>query len=199
MSKRTCEVDGCPKPHKGHGLCEMHLARYRRNGQIESIQGPRYSSVEDRLKYNVVAVGECLHYTRFIKSDGYAIIKDDDGVQRYAHRVAWERKNGPVPEGLELDHLCHTDDLHCQGGASCLHRRCVNPDHLEAVTKSQNQRRGMASFERTGLCLSGKHDVTDPANVQYDSPTARRCRPCFLEGQRSRYYASRTAKLQECN
>jgi DNA-binding XRE family transcriptional regulator len=45
-----------------------------------------------------------------------------------AHRVAWERANGPVPEGLELDHLCRV-------------RACVNPDHLEPVSRQENMRR----------------------------------------------------------
>ncbi len=46
-----------------------------------------------------------------------------------AYRYSWERINGQVPEGLELDHLCR-------------HPFCVNPDHLEAVTPQENKRRG---------------------------------------------------------
>lgn len=46
-----------------------------------------------------------------------------------AHRLAYEAFVGPVPEGLELDHLCRV-------------RRCVNPNHLEPVTRSENMRRG---------------------------------------------------------
>lgn len=45
-----------------------------------------------------------------------------------AHRVYWERENGPVPSGLELDHLCRNPT-------------CVRPDHLEAVTHAENIRR----------------------------------------------------------
>lgn len=45
-----------------------------------------------------------------------------------AHRYYWERVNGPVPDGLEMDHLCRV-------------RACVNPDHLEPVTRSENMRR----------------------------------------------------------
>lgn len=47
----------------------------------------------------------------------------------WAHRAMWEQTNGPVPEGLELDHLCRVP---------C----CIRPDHLEAVTHRENLRRG---------------------------------------------------------
>ncbi len=45
-----------------------------------------------------------------------------------AHRVSYELFVGPIPEGLQLDHLCET-------------RACVNPDHLEPVTNQENARR----------------------------------------------------------
>ena len=46
-------------------------------------------------------------------------------VKTYAHRVAYELFVGPIPDGLELDHLCRR-------------RNCINPDHLEAVTHAEN-------------------------------------------------------------
>lgn len=48
---------------------------------------------------------------------------------RRAHVVGWERVNGPVPEGMDLDHLCRV-------------RSCVNPDHLEPVSRAVNIQRG---------------------------------------------------------
>ena len=45
-----------------------------------------------------------------------------------AHRFSYETFVGPIPEGLQIDHLCST-------------RRCVNPDHLEPVTQQENLRR----------------------------------------------------------
>jgi hypothetical protein len=53
------------------------------------------------------------------------------GRPRPAHRLAYEELVGPVPDGLQLDHLCRV-------------RRCVNPAHLEPVTSKENTRRGTA-------------------------------------------------------
>lgn len=50
--------------------------------------------------------------------------------RQWAHRVVYEREFGPIPEGLELDHLCRV-------------RACVNPVHLEPVTKNENAKRGL--------------------------------------------------------
>jgi hypothetical protein len=48
---------------------------------------------------------------------------------RLAHRVSYELARGPIPHGLQLDHLCRV-------------RCCINPDHLEPVTPRENVRRG---------------------------------------------------------
>jgi hypothetical protein len=99
-------------------------------------------------------------------------------VNVYAHRWIYEHAVGPIPEGLEIDHLCRV-------------YLCVNPAHLEPVTHGENRRRA-----RLTECGRG-HDLTDPANARWDENGFRRgCRICHRDGVRERYQ-SRAAKERE--
>lgn len=84
----------------------------------------------------------CWEFTGFVNpSTGYGQL----GRNLLAHRVAWEVSNGgPVPAGLVVDHTCHNNE-DCHDDAACAHRRCVNPDHLEAVTFRTNVIRGVGA------------------------------------------------------
>ena len=118
-------------------------------------------------------LGPCWIWTASIKPNGYgqyslARIAGKKTVA-YAHRFAYELLVGPIPHGLQLDHLCRV-------------RLCVNPDHLEPVSRSINLRRG---GHARAVCRRG-HDLTDPANTRLDSKGVRFCVPCW----RIRYQAA---------
>ena len=103
------------------------------------------------------------------------------GRPRPIHQIAHELFVGPIPEGLEPDHLCHTADKSCLGGPTCPHRRCGNPEHLELVTHKENMSR--SSPARKTHCPKGH--LYDEANTAYQGPKqGRKCRTCARECER---------------
>jgi|ERR1700679_825960 len=74
----------------------------------------------------------CWLWMGYVKPNGYGQIRieqaDGSWRTRHAHRVSYEEFFASIPEGAELDHLCRM-------------RCCINPDHLEPVSKSENLRR----------------------------------------------------------
>jgi len=84
-------------------------------------------SLESRFWSKVLISDGCWLWTGATDNRGYGKIGagGDRGRTLCAHRVVWELFNGPIPEGLEIDHICHT-------------RRCVRHGHLRLVTRKQN-------------------------------------------------------------
>ena len=53
------------------------------------------------------------------------------------HRLAVIARDGSIPDGMTVDHICHNSAV-CTDGDVCIHRRCVNPSHLEVTTPQAN-------------------------------------------------------------
>ena len=85
------------------------------------------SPVQERLRAQSVRDGACLRWTGTHTPKGYGHISIE-GKTRQVHRVVYELTVGPIPKGLEIDHLCHVRD-------------CIEIAHLEPVTHAENIRR----------------------------------------------------------
>lgn len=120
------------------------------------------------------------------KRQGYGIARRD-GKLTYAHRLVWEWERGPIPEGMEIDHLCRN-------------RVCVNPDHLEAVTTHENMIR-MLEYIRSMPCKYG-HPASE-RKVLFRRSESRSdkfntyCGACNRERCRFRYRAKTSQAKEE--
>ncbi len=92
------------------------------------------------------------------------------------YRSLYEHHIGPVPDDLELDHLCRV-------------RACVNPGHLEPVTHAENMRRGIRATQTH--CTNG-HEFTQDNTYVKPTVGTRACKQCQRDRQR-RYYQERCA------
>lgn len=124
------------------------------------------------------------------------------GQRHYARRLSYEIHKGPIPEGLQIDHLCRN-------------RECCNPEHLEVVTSLENSLRGEhPTFvaHRTATCLRGHplvgHNLVDhtkhPGAKSGQYRAGRACRVCLnavgvrtYHRHREEILARRRAKLRE--
>lgn len=183
MAKRICTTPDCNKPmtYGRLGLCVMHYNRLRNHGSLDdprpSLEERFWSKVDKDgpLSENCPELGPCWLWTRAKRPLGYGVFVLNGRLDG-AHRVAYELTVGPIPEGLELDHLCRRP-------------ACVRPDHLRPVTHQENSLRGyspMAQQARQTHCIRG-HELTE-ANVyrRPGNPNKRECRTCMAERARRR-------------
>lgn len=118
---------------------------------------------------------------------GYGRFFPGDGEEVSAHCFAYALLVGATASGLDRDHLCHNGSG-CTDGRACRHRRCVNPSHLEPVTRQVNLLRGNtipAARARQTHCHRG-HEYT-PENTRRTSRGERRCRECDRARDRARW------------
>ena len=117
--------------------------------------------VAERFWEKVHMTETCWWWTAAKNNRGYGMFGVNTTTLVLAHRWAYEAVRGPIPEGLELDHLCRVP-------------LCVNPAHLEAVTHIENVRRGNAV--NRSMCRNGRHAMT-PTN-RISNPSKQKYQHC---------------------
>lgn len=116
----------------------------------------------ERFLAKVEKTDACWLWTAALFPNGYGTFWDGTKHVR-AHRYAYELLVGPIPEGLDLDHLCRV-------------RHCVNPEHLEPVTRLENLLRAPRFAPGRTHCPN-EHELT-ARNVRVERNGYRRCRTC---------------------
>lgn len=211
---RGCSIEGCPHPHEARGWCRKHYRRWRTHGDPlhRSVLMGEPPEVRFWAKVDKGGPDECWHWTASLNANGYGVLAGVEGKDVGAHRFSYLLANGhgSIPGGYEVDHTCHNADLSCPGSRDCAHRSCVNPVHLEAVTRQENiwraneyRVRAKPQAELPPILNHVGHGSEEacPNGHPYDEQNTylwgvrrmRLCRMCHRENQR-RYRAAKRAK-----
>ncbi len=133
MSGSVCTIDNCGQVRYARGWCQKHYKRWRAHGNpMTTLREPTPEMDQDRFwsKVEKTAPDGCWLWLAGKNASGYGkfVVGGAYGQHWLAHRYAYTSLRGQIEVGMELDHLCRI-------------RACVNPAHLEQVTRAENARR----------------------------------------------------------
>lgn len=173
-ARPQCSHEGCDHRHHARGLCYHHYlslwVKERREAQSEvnAFKSQMRSQRRFWSRVEVPVDGDgCWIWTGCKAGFGYGRPMYR-GRSRSAHRIAYELLVGPIPAGLELDHLCRNPP-------------CVNPAHLEPVTHQVNLLRGVSPVAVNVLkthCPKGHPYSGRNLKLGRSSKAGRQCREC---------------------
>jgi hypothetical protein len=132
--------------------------------------------------YAVNATG-CWVWTGLLTGRGYAATRVGN-CTKAAHRIYFEERNGRIPKGMVLDHICRNI-------------RCVNPDHLEIVTVKENTMRGIGPTAINALkthCSRGHPFTEENTHMRRGRRYCRKCQAEYNRQYRRKQAALRTSE-----
>lgn len=122
QSTPICSFPECTAKHVAKGLCTGHYQQQKAGQELRPLR--KWGTPEERF-WSFVNKGDgCWNWTGSVNPLGYATIWVNS-ARVPAHRFSWSLANGPIPDGMLIDHICHNPS-------------CVNPRHLRLATKKQN-------------------------------------------------------------
>jgi len=146
MGTRVCSVENCGKKYFAKTWCRAHYMKVRRTGTLQPLKASAGMSVEERLRYkgwDVVESG-CWEVRGARKNSGYGSLQYG-GWSQATHRLAYQTWVGPIPDGHLIRHKCDNPP-------------CINPDHLETGTDSDNSK-DMMSRGRHRTLVGADHPM----------------------------------------
>lgn len=174
-----CSIAECNKRTLARGWCRTHYTRWYETGSTElgvrTGEGRhKVKPLRQRFLAKVDKSGDCWLWTGAKTNLGYGCVwSGPGGSQVLAHRVSWELHRGPIPAGLQIDHICRVPS-------------CVRPEHLEPVSPSVNTARGYAPSLGAAFQLAKTHcpqeHPYDAVNTYINKRGGRMCKTCIWEG-----------------
>lgn len=139
MTDRTCSIDGCGSKIHARGWCSRHYGLWRHKGDPLASATRHYASPSESLDARTEWRDGCRIWTGYTTNLGYGMIAVAGSVVM-VHRFAWESANGPIPDGMEIDH-------------TCWNRACCAVEHLRLAEHSENGRNrdGASTNSKTGI------------------------------------------------
>jgi hypothetical protein len=156
-----------------------HYSRWKRHGDVAVVlldRRPAIEKVWDKVVEDPVT--GCLLWTGYRSQAGYGYLADQ-GTVVLVHRLIWQEAKGPIPDGMEIDHLCFT-------------RNCLNLQHLDLVTPSENKRRMLQRVVTARTHCPHGHPY-DGDNLRIEADGHRRCETCRTEQAQARNARRRRA------
>lgn len=150
----------------------------------------RVKSLHERLLRRMkVSPTGCWIWTGGKNNMGYGLIQEQRHTSNVretvlVHRAMYRLRIGPIPHGMQLDHLCRTP-------------LCMNPDHLEPVTARENNMRGIGTAAKNAIkthCQAG-HEFTPENTRLIKGGRARQCIACCKRRNAESVERKRQARL----
>ena len=153
-TEKGCSEDNCLGKHSARGYCDRHYQQKKKAGAFTDLRPKRKPNMDDEgLRAYIQASSApedtgyrtpCWTWMGAMNGPyGHASYNDPNSATRRpirAHRLSYRVFNGPLVDGLVVDHLCH-------------HKACVNPEHLRQVTQQENvyNRKGASTGSTSGV------------------------------------------------
>lgn len=141
--KLTCKL--CDKPAAARGLCKPHYYKLRNAGELDQ---HKILTQDDLFEHRIQKTETCWIWLGNKHQYGYGIVLLPGEKRVRAHRYAYEKWVGPIPDGLVVLH-------------SCDNPICVNPAHLSVGTRGDNNRDAKAKDRNARGSRNGHAKLTE--------------------------------------